>query len=244
MSTSSSASAPFTVRFYDPVTHAPDGEGRTLPEILAFSDRELEYHHDFIQYLFPLPERSPINPQAPVINQATREAFLQRPELRKSLFSAWVRIARFYGFDVEVKDAGSNFENESGGSPARVGVSLHPHPKKFSTNSPLWRTRFSHNHLRITRIIRSLRVLGLTSLARGFHRALLANDAEGKISARTKMFWERAAGRGLHLAPEEENEGARGVAWLRDVEEKAEEEGFDAETGRVAVLAKDEVGEV
>lgn len=45
--------APFIVRFYGK-DRAADNEGRTLDEICAFSNNELEYHHDYIQVLFPV----------------------------------------------------------------------------------------------------------------------------------------------------------------------------------------------
>lgn len=235
------SSTPFTVAFYEPNTHAKDGEGRTLNDILSFSDSELEYHHDFIQYLFPLPERSPINPYAPVIDKVTRDAFLSRPELRKSLFRSVVRIAQFYAFEV----TSSPLQGETG----QVEIFMRPtqDSKKWTRNSRLWRTRFSHNHLRITRIIRCLRFLGMEKLARGFHQSLLGNDSEAVIGERTKMFWERAARRPLRLAPEEEGENAGGVAWLREEGNgmpgvDADESGFDAQSGRIAVLASEEVG--
>lgn len=238
------ASVSLTVSLYDPDIEGEDGEGRTLNDILAFSDSELEYHHDFIQYLFPLPERSPVNPHAPVINKATRDAFLQRPELRKSMFRSLTRMAQFYGFEVKVSS-----RQEGDG---KVEIFMRPNAQKWDRNSRLWRTRFSHNHLRITRIIRCLRVLGMERLAHGFHQTLLANDTSGAISARTRMYWDRAATRGLHLAPEEEDDEARGVSWLREDADadgggangEGGESGFDAQSGRMAVLAREEVGEV
>lgn len=45
--------APFIVRFYGE-EHAADAEGRTLDDICAFDDDQLEYHHDFIQVIFPV----------------------------------------------------------------------------------------------------------------------------------------------------------------------------------------------
>ena len=35
-----------------------DGHGRTHADVLALGDPELEARHDFIQWLFPLPEAS------------------------------------------------------------------------------------------------------------------------------------------------------------------------------------------
>ena len=35
-----------------------DSEGRTFNDLLRYNNQELEYHHDYIQLLFPLPEVS------------------------------------------------------------------------------------------------------------------------------------------------------------------------------------------
>jgi hypothetical protein len=42
----SSTGQPFLVRFFDPTIAAEDFRGRTLKDILAFSDRTLESSHD------------------------------------------------------------------------------------------------------------------------------------------------------------------------------------------------------
>lgn len=48
-----------------------------------------------------LPERSGVNWDAPLIDKDTRNAFLEHEQLRKRLFAAFSRMARFYAFDVE-----------------------------------------------------------------------------------------------------------------------------------------------
>ncbi|EME84152.1 uncharacterized protein MYCFIDRAFT_195285 [Pseudocercospora fijiensis CIRAD86] len=195
-----SDTTPSIVRFYGP-EKAKDSEGRTLDNILQFNDRALEYHHDYIQVLFPLPERSPINPHAPIITKAVRDAFAQDEDLREQLFTAFKRMADFYAFDLtgtkdvpKISPKADNF-------------------KKLASNS--WLTSMDHNHLRITRIIRCLRVLGLEPVARGFYEALKKYE-EGRVSRRSLMYWQRAAERPLHLPPDESNDDAAGVAWLRD----------------------------
>jgi hypothetical protein len=50
-----------------------DHRGRTLAEVIAFEDDELEGIHDYIQWLFPLPEVSAFNPFAPVITSSDIE---------------------------------------------------------------------------------------------------------------------------------------------------------------------------
>jgi hypothetical protein len=46
----------------------PDHRGRYLHEIQKWPDDQLESVHDYIQWLFPLPERSGFNVSAPVLN--------------------------------------------------------------------------------------------------------------------------------------------------------------------------------
>jgi DNA-binding transcriptional MerR regulator len=86
-----------------------------------------------------------------------------------------------------------------------------------------WVRRYDHNHLRITRIIRSLRVLGLEEEALAFYRALEKVQSESAaISARSLTYWRRAAFRPLHIQPsvdEGREEDVRGPAFLREYEE-------------------------
>ena len=85
----------------------------------------------------------------------------------------------------------------------------------------------------------------MLDLAHGLYQILLFNDTKGTISDRTKMYWRRAAERGLHLAPEEDDDEAKGLGWLRGAGGEAEDGAgneFDGESGRVAVLRREEVG--
>lgn len=196
------------VNFYDPNLHARDVEARTLPQILAFTDDELEYHHDYIQTLFPLPERSPINPSAPTIDLATYSAFHSRPGLRTNLLKALNRMLDFYGF-TSMGDDGV----------IRQRLDFHSQGRR-------WVTQFSHNHLRITRIIRSLRCLGCEQEAKNFLKALEGVYEETRrISERSLVFWRKAANRPLYIAPEVEDGMAREEGWLWKAE-KERTEGF------------------
>lgn len=76
-----------------------DHRGRTLDEILAWDDQALEFTHDYIQWLFPLPEPSAFNPWAPVLTESDIEAFRNSPELQNQLRRAAARMKAFYGFD-------------------------------------------------------------------------------------------------------------------------------------------------
>jgi hypothetical protein len=92
---------PLIIRFYDPEIRARDALGRTLDDILAWDDMMLENSHNYIQMLFPLPEGSIFNMQAPVVPREVMEAFLHLSDLRGQVKRSWLRMLEFYGFMVE-----------------------------------------------------------------------------------------------------------------------------------------------
>ncbi|MCJ1435308.1 hypothetical protein MMC27_004680 [Xylographa pallens] len=199
------------VSFYDPVIAAADAKGRTLGSILAWNDRKLESCHDYIQVIFPLPEASAFSYVAPVVDQATFEAFHSRSDLQAQLRVSLARMLGFYGFELRETERGPD-------------ITRGP---DFASASKNWVTRFDHNHLRITRIIRSLRVLGLGKEALAFFAALQAvyKSSDGRISQKSMMFWTRAAERPLYLAPEDDRDDGEGLDFLYEYEEKKTRKG-------------------
>lgn len=211
------------VQFYDPTLNAPDEEGRTLSSILTWPDSRLEDCHDYIQQIFPLPEQSPYNPSAPLISPEIFSAFRQRADLRGQLRQSFIRILSFYGLEQRISAADS-------GSIEDVVLEIVKAPN-FDEASRRWIIRFDHNHLRITRIIRCLRVLGLEQEAEAFFLTLarVYQSCEGKISKRSLTFWTRAARRPLWLAPEVNDVGETGKGFLWEFEEGRKNKGIKKE---------------
>lgn len=164
------------VRFF---SGGADDAGRTHAEILAWDDERLEQVHDYIQWLFPLPERSGANPAAPVLDAVSIAAIRADAGMQARLRAAWRRMLAFYGFEVR-----QGAVAEGAAFARRAAVWLHPG---------------DHNHLRITRILRSLRVLGLEAEAQQFWRALAdlykrdRTAARQRITERSFAYWEQAA---------------------------------------------------
>lgn len=140
----------------------PDGEGRFLREILAWPDDRMEAVHDFIQWLFPLLEPSPVNPGAPVLDAATIAEIRARPALQEAVRASAARMRRFYQ------------------------ASRH------------WITPGNHNHLRITRILKCLKLAGLDGEASeffGWLSTIYAAEQERPfpgITPRSFEFWRAA----------------------------------------------------
>ena len=160
----------------------PDGEGRFLRELQIWPDERLESVHDFIQWMFPLTEPSPVNPDAPVLDEETIAVFHARPDLRDALRTSWLRMLAFYGVEL---------------SEGRVTRAA-----SFNQKSANWLWPNNHNHLRITRILKCLRLLGLDEESRVFFDCLADIYASERrkprpaITERTFEFWQHACGLG------------------------------------------------
>jgi hypothetical protein len=100
-----------------------DDAGRTIAQVLAFDGSDLEMHHDYIQWLFPLNEPSRAVSGSPVLTTGDIGRIRNDTLAATNLRAAATRMGAFY-------DSTSH-----------------------------WLGAFDHNHLRITRIIKSLRLL-------------------------------------------------------------------------------------
>ena len=156
-----------------------DDDGRGFDEILGWEDARLEMVHNYIQWIFPLPERSGANPWAPVLDAATIATIRGDAEMQGRLHRAFLRMLAFYGFSLE-------------------GDAVVESPQ-FAAASRNWLHAGNHNHLRLTRMLRSLRVLGLERDADALWEALRGlyerESAAGRrtITAETLAFWRQAA---------------------------------------------------
>jgi hypothetical protein len=155
----------------------PDHRGRLLTEIQSWDFNQLEDVHDFIQWLFPLPEPSPVNPAAPTLDRATIEEFRRRPDLQAALLASFRMMLAFYGFELASE------------TPPQIRRSAN-----FAVRAANWLNPNNHNHLRITRILRAVRLLGLETHAQAFFQALDAvyKEQPSRITATSYSFWQRA----------------------------------------------------
>ncbi len=154
---------------------ATDSQGRTLDEILSWSDGRFEAIHDFIQWLFPLPEPSRFNAAAPLLTAEDIAAFRADDNLRAKLARSFHRFLAFLGLSLTA--AGTVVE--SGNFAARV-------PDAWE--SP------NHNWLRVTRVLRSLTLLGLGEQARSLYSWLETSYKKVRfpIPPDTFQYWTEA----------------------------------------------------
>jgi hypothetical protein len=105
MPRAASSRAPDLITFFEGT--GTDDQGRSLSQILAWPDQNLEWSHDYIQTLFPLPERSDYQYTVAVVDERVFDAFRARKELRDSLRTAFRRILSFYGFELHEGKSGA-----------------------------------------------------------------------------------------------------------------------------------------
>jgi hypothetical protein len=150
-----------------------------LTEILAWDDARLESVHDYIQWLFPLPEPSAFNPFAPILDEATVRAFHRDATLQARPGQALARMLAFYGLTESTRHGRVEIERSV----------------DFQLNSRNWLHPGNHHHLRLTRILTCLRLLGLEDRSRALLTCLerIAADHPHAISSTTLTYWRRAA---------------------------------------------------
>lgn len=157
------------IEFY--AGRGPDAAGRRIEEVWAFGRAALETRHDFIQWLFPLREASRYNPDAPLLTEADEAAFRSDPTLQAHLLRSLDVMLAFYGF-------------------RRDGETIAPLSPDALARAP-WLAPGDHNHLRLSRIVQSLALLGQEALARALKAQLVAIAAAhpDRVAPRTAAIW-------------------------------------------------------
>ena len=158
-------------------------KGLRLVDVWQWSNDQLEDAHDYIQWLFPLDTPSSATVDAPLVNDGTIRAFEWDDMLRDRMQVSLQVMLRFYGLERLVM-------------PNKKLVIIRA--TTFDDRRVVWLLPNNHNHLRLTRIIRSLRILGQTKDAAALYACLKdISLVEGRdvIAPETLEHWRRASGR-------------------------------------------------
>ena len=158
----------------------PDSQGRMISQIWAWDFEALECVHDYIQWLFPLAEKSAFNPEAPVANAEVTQTFRSDPRLRQNLQRSLTVMLQFYGLKRDEDEAGQIIIDQSDDYPNRKRE---------------WVCLFDHNYLRITRILKCLVMFELKDDANAFYRCLqkIYREDSDQIGGETFQYWTTAA---------------------------------------------------
>lgn len=159
------------IAFYRGEGH--DHKGRLLKDIWALSPFWLEHTHDYIQWLFPIPEAGRFNAFAPLLTTDVQAAFEREEPLRRHQQRSLDVMLNFLGLTRE----GNAITTQS----------------TLSMQTHIWLKAGGHNHLRITRIIRSLALCHQLDLARAIQQAVMEiGTHQGVVSDTSIQYWREA----------------------------------------------------
>ena len=139
-----------------------DSKNRSIQEIISWSDSQIEAVHDFIQWIFPLHERSLHSVGTPFLTAEDIEFLSNSQEAKDNMLLCLERFKDFLGVDGDEKK----------------------HKR--------WARTGDHNLLRITRVIRSLRLFGLEDEAKDFHTKVSKIAKSFDVTKVTMQFWDKA----------------------------------------------------
>ncbi|EGU0150143.1 hypothetical protein JFQ72_004389 [Vibrio parahaemolyticus] len=150
-----------------------DSQGRTINDIWAFNDFWLEHDHSYIQWLFPIDSQTKFNRHAPILTTEDISAFRQFDSLKEAQLKSLSVMLGFLGMQWQ-------------------GDEIIPTPI-LNIRDHIWLKHGGHNHLRISRIIRSLALCGQLELSELFQQAMLdAAKQYGEVSEESKAYWIKA----------------------------------------------------
>ena len=140
------------------VGNQTDYENRYIQDIWEMNDHEIENTHNFIQWIFPLNEKSGAIPNSPILS--TDDILkIKKSEVAKN----------------NIKKSSNWFLN-------------------FLERNKYWICYSNHNHLRVTRAIKSLRLIHSNKEAEKFKTDImnLIEGNEDKISSLSLEFWKNS----------------------------------------------------
>lgn len=142
-----------------------DYRDRTYGNILSCSDTKMEECHDQVQWIFPLHEESNFASTYPVLTHDIVQKAKQSENVKDNLIKAKNRMEKFYAIG-EFEDVDKQRK---------------------------WCRNHNHNLLRITRIIRCLRIFGLETESKDFYRKVMKAADKFGVSNTTIHYWNKAS---------------------------------------------------
>lgn len=134
-----------------------DYQHRSLHDVWAFNDTQIEYTHDFIQWIFPLTEPSQNILSSPVLCSNELALVVRSLEANKNILLS----ANWFLCFLE--------RNEN------------------------WRTRYDHNHLRVSRLLKSLMLINKYEDARlALNRIMkILGPQKHLIDSKAQIIWKK-----------------------------------------------------
>jgi hypothetical protein len=166
-----------------------DIECRSLDEILAWEDVLLEVCHDYIQWLFPSDEASRLNSDAPLLSEELQAVFRTDQVIQANYKRGVHRFLKFMGLVMSPEDE----------HPMRITKADNFEKRMLMC----WKGPANHNWMRLSRVLRSLDLVGLHAEQAALVELLstMVIEHPNMIEGKTVDHWARASGGRLRLSP-------------------------------------------
>lgn len=145
-----------------------DSNDMYIQDVLHMDDAWWEGCHNHIQWVFPLMEPSKFNPDAPLLTQEDIDLLRNDCLAQSGAVQAFRRFLRFLGLEWDWSEI----------IPAA----------DFFKKADVW-TYPNHNWLRVTRVLKFLKLVGLEREANIFYNRLTDISNLFNIPAETDKFW-------------------------------------------------------
>lgn len=129
-----------------------DGRLMLVDDVLKFDLDQIEECHNFIQWLFPLTEKSAFNPEAPVIHAEDYDILIEMDSVTDKVYEGFGMMMEFFNVDMESFKVGTYTLDRF--IPNYI----------LGSEQDLLKDK-SHHDLRLTRIITSMASFGFTEEA-------------------------------------------------------------------------------
>lgn len=147
-----------------------------ISDIWEFNHDKLERDHNYIQWLFPLKERSKYSNMAPIVSDDFILHYADDDLIQRNMMHSLSVMLDFYGFEF----------TEQGIMPAN----------DFEEKKLEWLTKNNHNYLRITRILKSLMIFGMENVSidlfKELEKVYMYQNPSAAISVETYDYWKKA----------------------------------------------------
>jgi hypothetical protein len=162
--------------------HSGDSNGKQIRDVFNFDRKEKEEKHNFIQWLFPLKESSAFNPDVPLLNDPLILLMKKDPIVQKNLQGSLDSMLEFYW--LKWKD----------GSRREI-IQKEPFKERAVKSDEGWVSVNHHNFLRLSRMMKSLNLLGLENESLALRDCLMniGKEYPQHIPKETLEYWEKSA---------------------------------------------------
>lgn len=172
-----------------------DHANRFLYDYWTISNKDMELCHDRIQWLFPLHEASKMAHNFPVIDKSFILSLdsITLYTIQFNLIKNTTFFLRFLGINNDIVELISTYDPKF--NPDQINDILTLNLKSPLQNTfvlPYWLHNGDHNLLRITRMLRSLRLFNLGIVSHILFGKVFLPLAESYLNYKTKDFWTKA----------------------------------------------------